>query len=132
MLRGIYRRKCVALVSTLREHCHPYLRFEEPAGGFFLWAECVGASAQDVAREGAEEGLIFAMGSSFYKDRGGGGHFAPPAGAQPRVGGGVGGGGTALRAGVRAGGGLATRRVARPEDGAEASLGSVGRGDEAI
>ena len=45
------------------------MRFEEPAGGFFLWAECVGASAQDVAREAAEEGLIFAMGANFYKER---------------------------------------------------------------
>ena len=69
MLRGIYRRKCATLVSSLREHCHPYVRFEEPAGGFFLWAECVGASAQDVAREAAEEGLIFAMGANFYKER---------------------------------------------------------------
>ena len=69
MLRGIYRRKCEALVSTLREHCEPYLRFEEPAGGFFLWAECIGATAQDVAEAGAQEGLTFATGSNFYKER---------------------------------------------------------------
>ncbi len=68
-LRGIYRRKCAALVASLRENCHPYVRFDEPAGGFFLWAECVGASAQDVAREAAEEGLVFAMGSNFFKDK---------------------------------------------------------------
>ena len=68
-LRGIYRRKCETLVSSLRENCHPYVRFEEPAGGFFLWAECVGASAQDVAQEAAKEGLIFAMGANFFKDK---------------------------------------------------------------
>lgn len=68
-LREIYRRKCDALTATLREHCEPYLRFAEPAGGFFLWAECIGASAQDVAREGAIEGLTFAAGSNFYAER---------------------------------------------------------------
>ena len=109
MLRGIYRRKCATLVSSLRENCHPHLRFEEPAGGFFLWAECVGASAQDVAREAAEEGLVFAMGSNFFRDRGGGGHLASPAGAELRVGGGAGGGGAALPACVRAGGGVGGR-----------------------
>ena len=68
-LRAIYRRKCEALVDSLREHCEPYLRFTAPEGGFFLWAECIGASAQDVAREAAIEGVTFATGSNFYAER---------------------------------------------------------------
>ena len=68
-LRGIYRRKCETLVASLREHCEPYLRFTEPEGGFFLWAECIGASAQDVAREAAIEGVTFATGSNFHAQR---------------------------------------------------------------
>ena len=68
-LRGIYRRKCETLVASLREHCEPYLRFTDPEGGFFLWAECIGASAQDVAREAAIEGVTFAAGSNFYAQR---------------------------------------------------------------
>ena len=40
-----------------------------PDGGFFLWAECIGATAQDVAREAAIEGVTFAAGSNFFAKR---------------------------------------------------------------
>lgn len=68
-MRELYRKKCETLVASLREHCEPYLRFEVPDGGFFLWAECIGAKAQDVAREAAIEGVTFAAGSNFYAKR---------------------------------------------------------------
>jgi 2-aminoadipate transaminase len=68
-VRALYRQKCETLVASLREHCEPYLNFKVPDGGFFLWAECIGAKAQDVAREAAIEGVTFAAGSNFFATR---------------------------------------------------------------
>jgi DNA-binding transcriptional MocR family regulator len=51
------------------EHCAPYVRFRKPEGGFFLWVECIGAPASDVASAAAEEGLIFPLGKHFFNDR---------------------------------------------------------------
>ena len=45
------------------------MRFSKPEGGFFLWVECVGAPASEVARAAAEEGVIFPTGSAFFNDR---------------------------------------------------------------
>ena len=126
ILRGIYRRKCETLVATLREHCEPYLRFTDPEGGFFLWAECFGASAQDVAREAAIEGVTFAAGSNFYATARGGGHVAHPAGAELRGDRGAGGRGPAAATGIPARGGLGADEVASLGD--DAKLGFRGLG----
>ncbi len=67
-MRGIYARKCEALSDSLAKHCREYVRFKRPDGGFFLWVECIGASAADVAREAAVEGLIFPTGANFFRD----------------------------------------------------------------
>ena len=67
-MRSLYAHKCDTLVRSLREHCGPYLRFTPPAGGFFLWAECIGASASDLAQAAAEEGLMFPRGAYFFRD----------------------------------------------------------------
>ena len=68
-MRDLYRQKCETLVISLQEHCEPYLRFEVPDGGFFIWAECIGATAQEIAREAAIEGVTFAAGSNFFAMR---------------------------------------------------------------
>ena len=67
-MRSLYAQKCDTLVRSLNEHCGPYLRFTVPTGGFFLWVECIGASAGDVAHAAAEEGLVFAIGANFFRD----------------------------------------------------------------
>jgi 2-aminoadipate transaminase len=67
-MRPLYARKCETLCRSLEEHCGPYVRFQRPEGGFFLWVECIGVSAQDVVREAAQEGLIFPVGSLFFLD----------------------------------------------------------------
>jgi len=36
--------------------------------GFFLWVECLGASAQELAKAAAVEGLQFPTGATFFKD----------------------------------------------------------------
>ena len=67
-MRSLYAQKCDTLVRSLKEHCGPYLRFTAPTGGFFLWVECIGASAADVAQAAEQDGLIFALGANFFRD----------------------------------------------------------------
>lgn len=67
-MRAIYRDKCDALANSLEEFCEPYVRFDRPSGGFFLWVECIGVSATELAQAAAREGLIFASGTFFYRD----------------------------------------------------------------
>ncbi len=66
MMRPIYAAKCDALCQGLEEHCTDLVSFVKPGGRFFLWLECIGASAADVARSAAEVGLTFPTGALFY------------------------------------------------------------------
>ena len=68
-MRPLYAEKCEILVESLLAYCEPYVRFRRPEGGFFLWVECVGASARDVALAASQEGLVFPLGSNFFSDR---------------------------------------------------------------
>ena len=68
-MRPIYAEKCDVLCESLMKHCEPYVRFVKPDGGFFLWVECIGAKASDLARAASEEGLVFPLGSVFFQDR---------------------------------------------------------------
>lgn len=67
-MRELYALKCRTLCDSLDEYCEPYVRFTRPEGGFFLWLECIGASASEVRVAAAEEGLIFPSGSTFFHD----------------------------------------------------------------
>ena len=67
-LRELYALKCLTLCDSLEEHCSSYVRFTRPEGGFFLWLECIDAPASEVRAAAAEEGIIFASGSSFFHD----------------------------------------------------------------
>ena len=67
-MRALYAQKCDTLVRSLRKHCGPYLRFTVPSGGFFLWVECIGASALRLTQAAAEEGLMFPSGAFFFMD----------------------------------------------------------------
>ena len=67
-MRELYAAKCRALCDSLEEHCSRYVRFTRPDGGFFLWLECLGASASEVRVAAADEGLIFPSGAAFFHD----------------------------------------------------------------
>lgn len=67
-MREIYRDKCDALANSLEEFCEPYVRFNRPSGGFFLWVECIGVSATELTETAAREGLMFPFGAFFYRD----------------------------------------------------------------
>ena len=67
-MRELYALKCRALCDSLEEHCGEYARFTRPEGGFFLWLECIGASASEVRVVAADEGLVFPSGATFFND----------------------------------------------------------------
>jgi len=57
------------MCEALRDECESFVRFQEPAGGFFLWLECAeGFAARDVVQAAAAEGLICVPGHHFYLD----------------------------------------------------------------
>ena len=68
-MRGVYAEKCATLAGSLREHCEPYVRFNEHGGGFFFWFECLGATSTEVSEAAAYEGLLFPPGTNFYVDK---------------------------------------------------------------
>ncbi|MCA9856708.1 MAG: PLP-dependent aminotransferase family protein, partial [Dehalococcoidia bacterium] len=69
-VRKIYERKANTLASALREYCEPYLTFNKPNGGFFLWVDLAeGLAGGAVSRAAMEEGLIAPAGLSFFPDR---------------------------------------------------------------
>ena len=69
-MRELYALKCETLCDSLKEHCEPHVKFTRPDGGFFLWLECIGASASEVRKASAEQGLIFPSGAAFFNDPG--------------------------------------------------------------
>jgi 2-aminoadipate transaminase len=68
-LRRIYAQKCDVITAALRDHCAQYLRFEKPEGGFFLWAECLGMSSEELTQKAARAGVMFPTGANFFIDR---------------------------------------------------------------
>ena len=68
-MRPIYGEKCATLAGSLREHCEPYVRFNQHGGGFFFWFECLGATSTEVSEAAAHEGLLFPPGTNFYLDK---------------------------------------------------------------
>ncbi|MDP7102397.1 MAG: PLP-dependent aminotransferase family protein [SAR202 cluster bacterium] len=67
-MRALYALKCKTLSDRLMEDCEPYIKFIRPAGGFFLWVECIGVGSAELADAAAKEGLMFPTGSFFFKD----------------------------------------------------------------
>ncbi|MHB8576596.1 MAG: aminotransferase class I/II-fold pyridoxal phosphate-dependent enzyme, partial [Dehalococcoidia bacterium] len=68
-MRRIYAAKEDALSRGILNECEPYVRFQRPKGGFFLWVELLnGINAQRVAQYGAEEGVLVVPGKNFFAD----------------------------------------------------------------
>ena len=68
-MRSLYSEKLESLASALHEYCEPYMSFQKPTGGFFLWAQLhENLDALEVQREGIKQGVIFANGHGFFPD----------------------------------------------------------------
>ncbi len=79
-MRALYAEKLEILAGALTEFAEPYLTFQRPQGGFFLWLQLQeGLAAEAVQRAGVQEGVIFPVGDSFFPDgkepEGGGEHI---------------------------------------------------------
>ena len=68
-MRALYKEKCSIMINSLREHCEPYIKVDNPEGGYFLWVECLQGKAMDLVTAAAAEGVIFPLGSVFFVDK---------------------------------------------------------------
>jgi 2-aminoadipate transaminase len=65
--REIYRRRSALLVGSLRDHLSDTLAFDDPEGGFFVWARVTDPrlDAATLTAAAAASGLVFAPGAAF-------------------------------------------------------------------
>ena len=68
-MRALYKEKCSIMIDSLRKHCEPYIKVDNPEGGYFLWVECLQGKAIDLVTAAAAEGVIFPLGSVFFVDK---------------------------------------------------------------
>ena len=68
-MRALYKEKGSIMIESLREHCGPYIKVDDPEGGYFLWVECIQGQAMDLVTAAANEGVIFPLGSVFFVDK---------------------------------------------------------------
>jgi 2-aminoadipate transaminase len=60
------------MLEALREYAPRGLRWNEPAGGFYLWCHLEeGLRAKDLLVEAAARGVAFVVGEAFHADGGG-------------------------------------------------------------
>jgi DNA-binding transcriptional MocR family regulator len=68
-MRALYAQKMETLADALDRCAAPYLRFERPEGGFYLWAALAqGLGAAQVWRAAYREGVAVNPGSGFFAD----------------------------------------------------------------
>lgn len=65
--REEYKRRVQAMTQALRSQLGEQLRFDEPAGGMFLWAECAApVDPKRLFNAAVEVGVLFVPGAAFY------------------------------------------------------------------
>ena len=68
-MRALYAEKVDILASALTELAEPYLTFQRPGGGFFLWVRLQqGLAAEALQHAATEEGVVFPLGRGFFAD----------------------------------------------------------------
>lgn len=68
-VRALYKQKMAILADALEQHAGEFTEFSRPAGGFYLWVNLKGLSAESVWRTATEEGAAFTPGVNFYPAR---------------------------------------------------------------
>jgi 2-aminoadipate transaminase len=67
MVNRLYREKRDVAVRALREHCGPWVSFDVPEGGFFLWVELsADVDGEQVMRKAFAEGVMCRPGERFF------------------------------------------------------------------
>lgn len=69
---AVYRRKRDLAAKAVRQYCEPYVSFEEPSGGFYLWLHISEDVDWDAAQhEAAMNGVFFRPGEVFMGEEDG-------------------------------------------------------------
>jgi DNA-binding transcriptional MocR family regulator len=69
-MRGVYREKMLRIAQVLEQRAGPYLSFQRPAGGFYLWAELKPPlTARALWRTGLHEGVQITPGYALFPKR---------------------------------------------------------------
>jgi 2-aminoadipate transaminase len=67
MVNALYREKRDVAVQALRDHCDPWVSFDVPDGGFFLWVELAPeVDGEQVMRKAFAEGVMCRPGERFF------------------------------------------------------------------
>ena len=68
-IRQIYKQKMEFFTENLITNCEPYVEFQKPSGGFFLWVSIKGVTNKELRKAASDDGVMFPSGSLFYIDR---------------------------------------------------------------
>lgn len=67
-VQALYREKMEVVASSVEEHCGPWLSFDRPAGGFYLWLKLnQGLPSTMVNEAAAARGLLLRSGQMYYR-----------------------------------------------------------------
>ncbi len=64
-----YAHRRDVMIESLRESMPPYVHFNQPLGGMFLWASVDGVDTTELLKVSAEQKVVFVPGVSFYPER---------------------------------------------------------------
>jgi DNA-binding transcriptional MocR family regulator len=68
-MRQIYRQKMEFFTENLINNCEPYVEFQKPTGGFFLWVSIKGVTNKELRKAASDDGVMFPSGSLFYIEK---------------------------------------------------------------
>ena len=67
MVNALYREKRDLAVQALRDQCGPWVTFDVPEGGFFIWIELSSdVDGEQVMRKAFAEGVVCRPGERFF------------------------------------------------------------------
>ena len=67
-VQELYRKKMDVVASSVEEHCGPWLKFDRPAGGFYLWLKLNDDLPSTLVNEAAgDRGLLLRSGQMYYR-----------------------------------------------------------------
>jgi 2-aminoadipate transaminase len=66
-IRDYYKRQCEVMLTAMREHFPPTVKYNEPEGGMFVWCELPEMfSATDIFPQALAQKVAYVPGSAFF------------------------------------------------------------------
>ncbi len=67
LVRKTYARKCDAMVSALTKHCSPFMKWNKPEGGFYIWCRLnPGLRSSEIFKELPRKKVAVIPGGAFF------------------------------------------------------------------